>query len=119
MPFERELHLMSSNAVRIQDHLYLTPLDHVGERIIMREERHCYDKDDNVDATDLYLWECARLMLHALGPPTIPRNQLMMHACIQAGSFCPLTLQQRVMKRYAYQLDTPDEFGNLPLHIAA
>lgn len=85
----------------------------------MREERHRYDKDENVDATDLYLWECARLMLHALGPPTIPVNQLMMHACVQAGSFCPLALRQRVMKRYAHQLDTPDEFGNLPLHIAA
>jgi hypothetical protein len=108
-----------TSAVRIQDNLCLTPLDHVCERIIMREERHRYDKDDNVDATDLYLWDCARSMLHALGPSHVPVNQLMMHACIQAGSSCPLALRQRVMKRYGHQLDTPDEFGNLPLHIAA
>lgn len=107
-----------TGAVRVKDNLCLSPLDHVCERIIMREELHRYTKDDN-DATDLYLWECARLMLHALGPPTVPGDQLMMHACIQAGSSCPLALRQRVMKRYAHQLDTPDKYGNLPLHIAA
>jgi ankyrin repeat protein len=108
-----------TSAVRIQDDLHRTPLDHVCERIIMREVGHRYDEDEYVDATDLFLWECAQLMLQALGPPTIPVNQLMMHACVRAGSLCPLALRHRVMKRYAHQLDTPDDFGNLPLHIAA
>ena len=107
------------NAVRVKDHLCLSPLDHVCERIIMREERHRYKSKDDDHATDLYLWECARLMLQALGTTTststtavqLPvvvavaeqqhQHQLMMmHACIQAGSSCPLALRQRVMKRY-------------------
>lgn len=137
------------NAVRVKDHLCLSPLDHVCERIIMREERkriimrqerhryHAKDKNKDDDATDLYLWECARLMLQTLGATTtsttavqLPvvvavaeqqqqQQLMMMHACMQAGSLCPLALRQRVMKRYNHQLDTPDENGNLPLHIAA
>lgn len=112
--------LVTSDSLKTKDNLCLTPLDHVCERIIMREERHRYDKNEE-NNTDMYLWECARMMLQAWGQKT-PNNEekcMMMHACIQASSSCPLALRQRVMKRYAHQLETQDSSGNLPLHIAA
>jgi hypothetical protein len=58
------------------------------------------------------------MMLQALGQDN-GEKRMMMHACIQASSSCPLALRQRVMKRYAHQLEMPDSSGNLPLHIAA
>lgn len=118
----------SPASVHVKDNLCLTPLDHVCERIIMREERHRYyaASEGTNNNTDAYLYECARLMLQALGQPeedTPPNNDgektMMMHACIQAHSYCPLALRQRIMKRYAHQLKMPDRQGNLPLHIAA
>ena len=115
--------LVTHQSVKVKDNLSLTPLDHVCERIIMREERHrYYDKQHKENNhTDSYLlWECAQRMLQALGQRDEEQQcMMMMHACIQASSSCPLALRQRVMNRYAHQLEMPDGFGNLPLHIAA
>jgi len=112
--------LITPQSVQVKDNLCLTPLDHVCERIIMREERHRYAKNDEND-TDTYLWECARSMLQALGTASHEEEEktMMMHACIEAHSYCPLALRQRIMNRYHHQLQLPDAAGNLPLHIAA
>lgn len=118
--------LITPASARIKDNLCLTPLDHVCERIIMREERHRYNGNEKTDdKTDTYLWECARLLLQALGQDQEQENTrqdetiMMMHACIQASSSCPVALRQRIMKRHAHQLCMADSQGNLPLHVAA
>lgn len=115
--------LVTTDSVAVKDNLCLTPLDHVCERIIMREERHRYYEEENNNSTDDYLWSCARMMLQALGQSSNNTNgeekSMIMHACIKASSSCPLALRQRIMKRYAHQLELPDALGNLPLHIAA
>ena len=65
--------LVTRHSVHVKDNLCLTPLDHVCERIIMREERHRYEKKkqqqehNEKDTDDNYYWQCARLVLIALG----------------------------------------------------
>jgi hypothetical protein len=115
--------LVTNASAQVKDNLCLTPLDHVCERIIMREERHRYEKRNKQEQTsDEYFWQCARLILIALGNITPFQEQQeckMLHACIRAHSSCPLSLFHRILKQFAKELKLPDSRGNLPLHIAA
>jgi hypothetical protein len=108
--------------VTVVDNEYQTPLDMLSRKIIMSEELKKYadpsDSGDEPDNTD-ELWECAHIMLVALGPKALPRDEPFLHAVVHAKSDCPVSIRDRAFSRYKYQMIQKDSAGNLPIHIEA
>jgi hypothetical protein len=110
-------------AVSMVDSMGLRPLDYLSQKIIMKEERRKYDSDESQQADDEeqleQLWSSAFMMIRALGPEDYAEEEPLLHACVFAGSLCPVSLRERVMKRCEDQLQLMDSQGNTPLHIAS
>lgn len=112
--------------VQVRDDEGLRPIDILTQKIIMIEERIRYlgKRNDN-DQELLDNWESARALVTAHAKSK--RNRLVerkeqlsqqtrfLHCYLQATDV-PLSLIERAIRRYEFELALPDAEGNLPLH---
>lgn len=101
-------------------------IDILARKLIMKEEHFKYakKKTGSISRTEIMLsdlWECVRVLAVAMdADETRDWKAPTLHACLQANAYdFPYALLERAMKRFEKDFATRDQYGNMPLHIAA
>lgn len=103
----------------------MRPIDTLVYKILITEEKVRYNTKKNqtqgmmqLDQIELIAhWETAKALVLAHGIGDLQRNIPILHAALLQTTDIPLSLIERAIRRYG--VEERDDYGNLPLHIAA
>jgi hypothetical protein len=105
-----------------QDETILRSIDHLCQKILMKEERSKYTHDEAMNGQGSKLnklWSCVQPLAVGMDPSgDYDWDSPTLHSCFRASDF-PYALLERAMKRFSRDFSRSDARGNYPLHVVA